>query len=406
LDCSRPGRTFHGIGGNFRLQNPAADPPAIQYNLDNLPVAWGRVAMPLDEWHPIESADPAARPPAYPVHKAMEMAGELARRNIRVIASAWAAPDWALGPKSENLHGRPVLAEKIDALCRSIASYLIYMRDGYGVEANFFSFNESNLGIDVRQTPLEHAEMIKRLGAEFARRGLRTLQLLGDTSNAAAIDFIQPAMADEAALKYVGAISFHSWHGGSDRTLAAWGEAADRLNLPLFCAEVGTDPHAYKNPPIFEDAKFALEEIHLYVRICALCQPASILQWQMTSDYPLVIGSPPRPLRRFWQWKQLGLTPPGAAAIPTASDAPDISCCAFAKGQQFVVHLVNMGLAQRVILSGLPRGLNQLRAFATDAEHEMVELEPIAVDHANAGCILNSKSFLTLSKSEVLNLRD
>jgi hypothetical protein len=46
LDVTKPGRTFAGIGGNFRLQNPTSDPPVIQYNLENLRVAWGRVAMP------------------------------------------------------------------------------------------------------------------------------------------------------------------------------------------------------------------------------------------------------------------------------------------------------------------------------------------------------------------------
>ena len=396
LDCSRRGRVFDGIGGNFRLQNPEADPPAIQYNLDNLSVAWGRVAMPLNHWQPEESADPMARPPAKSVHEAMAMAGELARRNIRVMASVWVAPDWALGAATPGVHGRPVLPRKIDALCRSIASYLVLMRDEYHAPAEFFSFNESNLGIDVRQTPAEHAEMIKRLGAEFVRRGLSTRQLLGDVANPHSIGFIQPAMEDAEALKYIGAVSFHSWYGGSDETLAAWGRAADRLGLPLFCAEAGTDPAAYKNPPIFEDADFALQEIDLYVRICALCQPASIMQWQMTSDYPLAIGSPLRPLQRFWQWKQLGLTPRGAAALPIRSDAPEVSCCAFVRGDHIIVHMANMGPARTVTLSGLPRNLKQMLASTTDARCGMTELEPVSVNGAASCFELGELSFTSL----------
>ena len=57
IDLSRPGRKFDGMGGNFRIQSPA-DAAQIQYNLDHLRVAWGRVAMPLDRWQPDENADP------------------------------------------------------------------------------------------------------------------------------------------------------------------------------------------------------------------------------------------------------------------------------------------------------------------------------------------------------------
>ena len=57
IDWSQPGRQFDGMGGNFRIQSPA-DAAQIQYNLDHLRVAWGRVAMPLDRWQPDEDADP------------------------------------------------------------------------------------------------------------------------------------------------------------------------------------------------------------------------------------------------------------------------------------------------------------------------------------------------------------
>jgi hypothetical protein len=47
-----------GMGGNFRIQSPA-DAAQIEYNLGNLRVAWGRVAMPFDRWQPNGEADPA-----------------------------------------------------------------------------------------------------------------------------------------------------------------------------------------------------------------------------------------------------------------------------------------------------------------------------------------------------------
>lgn len=60
LDMQNPGSLFAGFGGNFRLQNPAADPKVIDYCLENLRVAYGRVEFPWRLWQPEEEADPIA----------------------------------------------------------------------------------------------------------------------------------------------------------------------------------------------------------------------------------------------------------------------------------------------------------------------------------------------------------
>ena len=67
-----------------------------------------------------------------------------------------------------------------------------YLKNLYGVETVAFSFNESDLGINVRHTGMEHAEFIKGLGAHMASRGLATKLLLGDNSDATTFDFIIP----------------------------------------------------------------------------------------------------------------------------------------------------------------------------------------------------------------------
>src|SRR6185369_11541288 len=79
--------------------------------------------------------------------------------------------------------GNPLNPEKMAKIKESIAGYLLYLKEKYGVEAAMFSFNESDLGINVRQTAREHAELIKTLGAHFATRGLATKLALGDTSD-------------------------------------------------------------------------------------------------------------------------------------------------------------------------------------------------------------------------------
>ena len=185
----------------------------------------------------------------------MEMARRLgARKAMPVIVSAWFRA--GLGsdsawrgrgggmPRPDGLRGNPLNPQKMDQIKKSIADYLVFLKEKFGVEAAMFTFNESDLGINVRQTPREHDEMIKTFGAYFASRGLATKLALGDTSDAKPVDFIQPALHDPEAAHYIAAVDFHSWRGCTDEILAQWSAAARQLNVPLIVAEGSTDAAA------------------------------------------------------------------------------------------------------------------------------------------------------------------
>lgn len=403
LDPSRPGRTYDGIGGNFRIQSPA-DAAHIQYNLDNLRVAWGRVAMPLDRWQRDEDADPVAAAAAGElddaVREAMEMTETLAKRKIPIIVSAWSAPRWALG-KNEGKDGQKrINPEKWDAVCKSIGGYLEYMKQHFGAEAEFFSFNEPDLGIDVLQSPQEHADAIKRLGAHFAARGLKTRMILGDTGNPVAPGFIEPALADPEAVKYIGAVSFHSWGSGTAEQYARFGDAARRLSVPLIIGEGGTDAMAYRGRNVFLEPWYALDEIAQYVEICRAAQPLSILHWQLTADFSVLTGGrdgqPLQPAQRFWQLKQLGMTNPGAVAVPITCDKGGVVACAFDDHGSFVVHLVNQGAARKAILSGIPAGAGALRVLVTDNRRGMKENGSLTIADRKAEVSLDSMSLTSV----------
>src|SRR5271157_2253299 len=80
LDASHPGQMFDGFGGNFRLQNARTDPPVIDYSLENIRIAWGRVELPWSIWHPDEATDPLAAARAGNVNPRVVQAMEMARR--------------------------------------------------------------------------------------------------------------------------------------------------------------------------------------------------------------------------------------------------------------------------------------------------------------------------------------
>lgn len=387
IDSKKPGRLYAGFGGNFRLQSPH-DAKVIDYCLNNMQVTFGRVEMPWGSWHPKEATNPIAEARAGNLHSrvdaSMQMAKRLAAQGMPVIVSAWFPPEWALIPGQERRRGVAALRmdnNKKQEIYKSLADYLVYLKEYCGVEAWVFSFNESDIGIDVLFTADEHAVFIKEFGAYVASRGLATKMLLGDNSDATTYDFVAPAVNDKDTHPYIAAVSFHSWRGCDDETLHKWADISRALNVPLIIGEGSTDAAAHHYPQIFLEETFALYEINLYIRIAAICQPLSILQWQLTSDYSLLWGDgiygstgPMYPTRRFWNLKQLAATPANLFALPAVSSKQNVNCAVFGSAAtgQYAVHIVNNGAARQAKIKGIPAG-NALTVYVTDAEKCMEE---------------------------------
>jgi len=414
MNTSKQGREFDGLGGNFRLQNPKTDPQVIDYCLQNLRVAYSRVEMPWRFWQPNKDVDPTASAdsgklqPA--VKKAMQMAHRLDSMGIPIILSAWFPPDWAITGKVNfrpvnGVWGNPLNKDNMDAIYKSIADYILYLKNKYGTEVKLFSFNESDLGINIRLTARDHDDFIKGCGAYFAAHGLKTKMLLGDNSDATTYKFIYPAMDDPGAKAYIGAISFHSWRGWDTDILEKWANAATRLNVPLLVGEGSIDAAAWNYPDIFQEQTYALKEINLYTRLLAICQPLSILQWQLTADYSPLIGGgifgnnePLHPGQRFWNLKQLSITPKGLFAMPITCDRPNISVAALGDNTKgmYAVHLVNNGTARKVTLTGLPTVVKQLQIYTTSTTLNMKESGPVKVKDGVAKFKLAATSYTTL----------
>jgi hypothetical protein len=413
INTAQQGREFDGLGGNFRLQNAKNDPQVIDYCLENLRVAFGRVEMPWRFWQPDKDTDPIASADSGKLHpavkKAMEMAHRLDSMGIPLILSAWFPPNWAITGKPNmrpvaGVWGNPLNKDNMDAIYKSIADYILYLKNKYGTEVKLFSFNESDLGINVRVTAQQHDDFIKGCGAYFAAHGLHTKMLLGDNSDATSYQFINPAMDDPDAKQYIGAISFHSWRGWDTDILQKWADAAAKLGVSLIVGEGSTDAAAWNYPDIFQEPTYALQEINLYTRMLAICQPLSILQWQLTADYSPLIGGgifgnnePLHPGQRFWNLKQLSITSKGLFAMPVTCSRPNISCAALGDNSKgvYALHLVNNGTTRKVTLTGLPAGVKSLRIYTTNKKLNMRE-RLIKVTNGQAKFKLKEAGYTTL----------
>jgi len=266
------------------------------------------------------------------------------------------------------------------------------------------AFGKEGRVVAAVHTPEQHRDFIKEFGKYLADNGLKTKMLLGDNSDATTYDFIVPTLEDPEALRYVGAVSFHSWRGCDDATLRRWAAAARRINVPLLVAEGSTDAAAHQYPGIFNESTFALYEINLYTRICAICQPLSILQWQLTSDYsPLwgdgIYGSegPLRPTQRFWNLRQLSLTPANAFAVPFTCDKEDVNAAAFvnlARGES-AVHIVNNAAACPGVVAGFPAASTRAVVLVTHAGSNSVA-QCLPVVDGRVSLELPAESFISI----------
>ncbi len=416
MDTSHPGRAFAGLGGNFRIQNLKTDPDVIDYCLDHLRVAWGRVEMPWRFWQPEKNMDPMvlSREGHIDDHvlRAMLMAQKLQQKGIPIILTAWAPPAWAIIGKPHYSHttgepwGNPLNPDSLEAIYKSIADYVQYLQEQYGVNIRFFSFNESDLGIYVRQTGVQHDELIKGLGRYFESRGLQTKLLLGDNSDATTYSFIEPALSDPEARRYIGAVSFHSWRGWETPLLEQWTAASRQIDLPLIVGEGSIDAAAWAYPAIFLEQTYALQEINLYIRLMAICQPLSILQWQLTSDYSLLTGGgvfgqqgPLEPTQRFWNLKQLSSIPENMFHLQVTCDQAGVTCAALGNtvSSKYVLHLVNNGAGRKVIVSGIPARIKSFHIVSTSKTLSMQEGKPVNVVHGKIIFTLPAVAYTTLT---------
>jgi O-glycosyl hydrolase len=382
LDIARTRFRFHGFGGNYCFNT---DSPVTEYTLANLPSAWARVEMNSQEWEPEndnESPDQtdltklkANDKEGTKLHRDFLLSRRIQDKKLPYVISVWKLPEWLYsdpGQQPASAQRRKVPPEKWPEFLEHIGSYLTYMKEQYGAEPDLFSFNESNIGVNVIFTPDEHREAIKSIGAHLRKLGLKTKMLLGDATGPRGTHvWALPAASDTEALKYVGAVAFHSWEGGLPEHYAAWGDLAEWVNLPLLVAEVGVDAFAWRGQ-VYDSFDYGMREVEMYQELLLHARPQGFLQWEYTGDYGLARVDPAsgkvEPTARFWFLKQFSeLTPMHSDALATSSDHPKVLLTAFRGSGRTVLHVSNTGPARDVTITGIPAALQQMRMVRTSA---------------------------------------
>ncbi len=366
LDASRVRYRFDGFGGNYCWNNLS---PASAYTLENLKIAWGRTEMKLRAWDKERDNPGAALRADFEVMRRFQTMGVL-----YVISIWWLPERFYTDPyeKPRSQHFRQIDPERWEELLDLVGSYLVYAKNAWGVEPDLFSFNEPNIGVYVGFDPEAHAKAIKRFGAHFEKLGLKTRMLLGDaTGPRNTHTYVLAAAADAEAMRYVGAVAFHSWGGATAEQYAAWGEVGEWLGLPLLVSELGLDAAAYHTRS-WDSFHYGLRETRLAQEVLLHARPQGTQYWQFTNDYSLVRvrddGSV-EPTARFWLMKHFtDLTPRKSEALATSSDQPLVLFTAFRAAGSYTLHILNLGGGRTVVLEGLPE-LDWQAVETTETNH-------------------------------------
>ncbi|HLP00512.1 MAG TPA: hypothetical protein VK163_00700, partial [Opitutaceae bacterium] len=395
VDPAERWQRFDGFGANLCW---AADNAVTKFTLEHLRLAWSRHELKAILW------DQQRTQPGPMLTDDFERIRRIQQSGVPWIISIWRLPERFYADPNRvpaGTFGRRIAGERWPELLEMIGDYIQHLKTNYGAEPELISFNEPDLGVNVGLTPEEHRDAAKRIGAHLARLGFKTKFLLGDTANPRDTHkYVLATAADADAMRHVGAVSFHSWGGGTPEQYRAWSEVAAWLGLPLLVGEAGTDPGSWRNKT-FDSYTYGLGEARQAFEFLRHARPQASLYWQFTADYGLARehdGGEVEPTGRFWLMKHFtDLTPPHSHAVASTSDQRDVLVCAFARDEELVVHVLNVGPATTATLTGLPPG--NWRAVTTTETAGFEETSALAAPPERLP--LPARSFVTLMRVPV-----
>ena len=408
-----------GIGGNYCFN---IESPVTAYTLENLDVAAARTEISMRLWAPrrIESANDrdwkpfaAADTPDSRLRREFLLMQRFSRAGIPYASSIWRMPLWMatpVGQRQGNQVRVRIAEENWPDVLRCLGTYLLYAKEKYGAEPDWFCFNEPNIGVDVLLTPEEHRDAMKRVGAHFAALGLKTKWMIADAAGPRGTHvYARPAIEDPEAMRYAGAVSFHSWNGASPEQYNAWAEMAEKLKLPLMVAEAGVDPFAWQGGR-YRTFAYAVREMTHYAELLLHARPQYILLWEYTGDYSL-LASEQAPSRltlteRFcFQKHWCDLTPRGSEALATTGSGPVLATafrCGGAGGRAgLTIHLANPEWERQVTIAGIPPAVGPLRIIRTAKGELFREVGVVTPTEAGIRLTLPAESLTSLTTLKV-----
>jgi O-glycosyl hydrolase len=370
IRIDQPQQTMLGLGGNFCQPRYGSSEPMDgvgEVVLKNLKVTNGRVGIPLNTWHP----KPGVFEPKGQAEASMKAMARLKKLGMPVTASVWEPGRWLIGGQPEEQGGVLPLA-KYPQCIEGIVEYFKYAKRNFGVEADYFSFNEPDYGVNFKFTSEGMIEFIRQCGAAFQRAGLKTKFLVGDTANGGNFyDFSKPILADRSIAAYLGPLSFHSWDAlhASEVAYGKIKELGKQYKKDVWCMEAGHDPQLWQQDNPWAPWDNALRTVMAYERTVRLTGATSMAYWTYQNNYTVVDPKTLQPYAIMKVLKQLeDVMGQGAQILPLELSSPDLHGLASRKGGLLAGLVIASQGGGEVTISGLPK-LKTFRVRVSDRQN-------------------------------------
>lgn len=397
---------IQGISGNFaknRMRSSAIDESRGkndeigEYCLEHLNPRYVRVGIPLIDFA-------ANREKVYDegyVHQNFLLMKDFSDQNRTIVASVWDVPDRMVQNPDATV-GRLVKEDMYEELADSIAQFVKYAKDMYGIHIQYLSFNESEGGINVLLNGEQYARIIKLTAGKLENLGFGNIKwLAGDTSNASTLlPFVQYQLQDEECRPYIGAISYHSWdvNGISTEILENIYTLGKQYNLPIWIGEVGYDAMLYTKPEFNEiitswegASRLGLN----YYKNIAYAGASNLFYWQYQWDFNLldIYGNL---YPSYYFVKQLNETLlEGMTVVGVKGDLSTINAIASYKKDKFTVNIWNTADGETAVnVDNIPNGLYHRISSSSRAVYDVTT---ISVNQNKTVVNMPPKSMVTMT---------
>lgn len=260
--------------------------------------------------------------------------------------SVWQVPDELVENPNQNSK-RVIKADKYDEVIDMITAFLVKAKKDYGVEADYFSFNESDGGYSVLLSPEATIRFFKMAGKRFRDSGLKTKFLWADTHQTrGTVEFATMIAGDSTIWKYLGPLCFHSWWSENmpDREFERIAGLAKAWNKEVWCSELGFDAMAHQQKDMNASWDYALRFAKISHRMFKYSQVSVSQYWTWQNNYSIMSADTKT---RYPAWyitrHYVDYLNSGTQIVHSVSSDPEIIpvCGINSKGEQ-VMQILNL----------------------------------------------------------------
>ena len=252
-----------------------------------------RVALPLQfsekEFEEYKGANLLKQAPVISLLDAMQrMKNQFGVANFTV--SVWRVAD-ELVDKPERRDKRRILPDNYEDVIDMIVVFLEEAKEKYGVDVDYFSFNESDGGYMTIFSPEETIRFIKMAAERFKKAGLKTKFLWADTAQTkGTVEFATMIAADSTVWKYLGPLCFHSWWSEKipDSEFERIASLAKAWEKQVWCSELGFDAMAWRTKGMNQSWDYAFRFAIISHRMLKYAEVSVSMYWTWQDNYAIM----------------------------------------------------------------------------------------------------------------------